>query len=156
MNPNRNSVSLFTVKKKHAWREQLVRLIGFGLVLVVLLGTGIWLLMSANLSLGGFLSKQLQKLRPEVKQEEVKKATTKAEELQTLIADNKVLEVQSLTMTAEGDLLLQSKSGTVVIFAVKKSLTDQVATLQTLLTKAKIDSKALKKVDFRFEKVVVE
>src|SRR3990167_10870173 len=101
--------------------------------------------MSANLSLGGFLSKQLQKLRPEVKQEEVKKATTKAEELQTLIADNKVLEVQSLTMTAEGDLLLQSKSGTVVIFAVKKSLTDQVATLQTLLTKAKIDSKALKK-----------
>ena len=56
----------------------------------------------------------------------------------------------------ENDISVKAKNGPTILFSTKKSLTDQVSTLQTLLTKAKIDNKAIKKVDFRFEKIVVE
>lgn len=73
-----------------------------------------------------------------------------------MITSEKILEVDRIERTSENDLLLFSKNGVVVFFDDQKSLDDQVATLQTLLTKARIDNKALKKVDFRFEKIVVE
>ncbi len=154
MDQNRNSV--FTVKKKHAWRSQLLRFIGTGLILLVLVGTVAWLVVSANFSLSQFLSKQLQSLKPEVREQEMKKTATKEEQLSALVDKDKVVEIDSITKTPEEDLLLKAKNGPVVFFAARKSLTDQVATLQTLLTKAKIDNKALKKVDFRFDKTVIE
>lgn len=156
MSPNKTAVPVFTIQKKHAWRDQIIRWVSVGLVIVVLAGTLIWLLVSARFSFGNFFSDQIQRLKPEIKQEKVKENLTPEQELIILIEERKVLQIDSISQTAEGDLQLRSKEGTVVIFAVEKSLTDQLTTLQTLLTKAKIDNKALKKVDFRFEKIVIE
>lgn len=151
-----NSVPLFSVKKQHAWRDQLVRFIGLGLIGIVLLGTAFWLLLAANFSAEKFLGGVVQKLKPEVKQEPREKPKTKIEELKQLLEEDNLVEISSQANTPEGDILITTKGGQVLIFAVSKSLMDQVRTLQTLLTKAKIDNKALKKVDFRFEKTVVE
>ncbi len=95
-------------------------------------------------------------MRPEVKKEEKSRALSREEELENLINTEKVLDIDRVERTAENDFLLFSKNGMVVFFDEQKSFDDQVATLQTLLTKARIDNKALKKVDFRFEKIVVE
>lgn len=155
-NPGKNNVPVFSVDKKHAWRDQLLRWVGLGLVGLVLVGTVGWLLVSSNFSAGKTFENLVQQLKPEVSKKQEIKIASKEEELKLLIEKSKALEIESLTKTAEGDLSLKAKSGPQVIFAVEKSLTDQVATLQNLLTKAKIDNKALKKVDFRFEKIVVE
>lgn len=152
----KNSVSVFTVKKKHAWREQLLRWVGLFLTAVVLIGTAVWFFVSANFSFRTLLNTTLAKLSPEIKKEDKIQAVNKEDELREIIEKDKVVEIESISRTTEGDISLKAKNGPQVFFAIKKSLTDQVSTLQTLLTKAKIDNKAVKKVDFRFEKVVVE
>ncbi len=153
---NKTSVPVFTVKKKHAWRDQILRWVSILLIISVLLGTVVWILLSSNFSYEKIFSEVLTRIKPEVRKEVKIKASSKEEELKQLIDNDKVFEIESLTNTTEGDILVKAKKGPTIIFASKKSLTDQVSTLQTLLTKAKIDNKAIKKVDFRFEKIVVE
>lgn len=153
---NKPSVPVFTIEKKHAWRDILLRWVGLALVLIVLLGTVVWYLVASNFSFEKTFESLVERLKPEVKKEQKIEVTRPEQELSALIEKDKVIEIESLKRTSEGDLTVKAKSGPVIIFAIEKSLTDQVATLQTLLTKAKIDNKALKKVDFRFEKIVVE
>lgn len=152
----KNPVKVFTVKKKHAWRDQFLRYIGLGLILLVVVGTVFWLLFAANFSFEEFFSKAIAKLKPEIKNQVTTKVLTKEEQLKETIVQDKVFEIEALSTTAEGDYLVKAKDGLQVFFSSTKNFADQVRTLQTLLTKARIDNKALKKVDFRFEKIVVE
>ena len=156
LSSNKGSVPVFTVKKKHAWRDQILRWVSIFLIVSVLLGTLVWVGLSSNFSYERFFTEVLSRIKPEIKQEAKIKPSSKEEELRQLIDSDKTFEIESLTNTPEGDILIKAKNGPTIIFSSKKSLTDQVTTLQTLLTKAKIDNKALKKVDFRFEKIVVE
>lgn len=153
---NKDTSQTFSVKKKYAWRDKFVRLVGSVLVTLVFLGTVLWLLSAANFSWNKFFSNIVENFRPVVRTTEQPKVLSKEEELEKMITSEKILEVDRIERTSENDLLLFSKNGVVVFFDDQKSLDDQVATLQTLLTKARIDNKALKKVDFRFEKIVVE
>jgi hypothetical protein len=153
---NKNSVPVFNVQKKHAWRDVLLRFVSLILIGSVVLGTLVWLLVVSGFSFQKFLNMSLEALKPQVQQEKKVDGLTPEEELRVLIDQDKLFEIESLTKTAEGDFVVVAKNGPTVIFTVKKSLTDQLTTLQTLLTKAKIDNKALKKVDFRFAKIVVE
>jgi hypothetical protein len=43
-----------------------------------------------------------------------------------------------------------------VVFSLTKEVTEQVTSLQAVLSRAKIDGKKIKRVDFRFDKLVVE
>lgn len=156
MASGKNSVPIFSVRRKHAWRDQILRYISLILIGTVVLGTAVWFLISANFSWAKFMTQFLEKVRPEIKKEEKLIVESKEDELKMLIEKDKIVDIDAIGKTLEGNISLKVKNGPQVFFAVKKSLVDQVATLQTLLTKAKIDNKAIKKVDFRFEKIIVE
>lgn len=80
--------------------------------------------------------------------------TSFEDELTNRLAKSKI-ESQTLTKTEEGNYsLLLNKIK--ISFSSSKDPDRQVSTLQTLLAKAKIDGKAIKKIDFRFENLVVE
>lgn len=150
------SAPIFKIKKKNLWRDKALRFVGLFLIGLVIFGTFIWLSNLTNFSLSTFFQNIGNRIRPEIKQEEKIEELTMEEELKNLINQEKIVEIESVSKTAEKDILLKTRQGLVIIFSAKKSLTDQVTTLQTLLTKAKIENKALKKVDFRFEKIIVE
>lgn len=65
------------------------------------------------------------------------------------------LEVLNITSSSEGTkaVLLD---GTQVWFSPEKDLEQELRSLQTLLSKATIENRKLKRVDFRFSKVVLE
>ena len=153
---NKAYVPVFNVKKKHAWRDQILRWVSILMLVLVLLGTLVWILLSANPPFEKIINDVLSRIKPEIKKETKIKTNSKEEELRNLIENDKVLEIETLANTVENDISVKAKNGPTILFSTKKSLTDQVSTLQTLLTKAKIDNKAIKKVDFRFEKIVVE
>jgi hypothetical protein len=148
--------TVFTVEKKHAWKEVLLRYTGVSLILLVIVGTITWFLVSANFRFDKVFSAAVSVLKPQVNEQEKVNKLSKEEEVKGLIEKDSLFQVSELAKTSEGDIVLTAKEGFAVIFAVEKSLTDQVATLQTILSKARIDNKALKKVDFRFDKTVVE
>ena len=79
--------------------------------------------------------------------------------------DKKDILVESLTgelfafkekkIETKDYISLISKQGTTAIFSLNKDLDEQLATLQNLLTKAKINNRTVKKVDLRFDKIIV-
>lgn len=153
---NNRSVPVFSVKKKHAWRGNLITLVEIILIIIVVAGTIVWLLIANHFSLNSFLKNLRKSVQPQATFESKPKIQSKEDELKSLINNDNVLEISSLIKTPEGDLQITSQNGPSVNFSSKKSLQQQVSTLQTLLAKAKIDNKPLKKVDFRFSKIVVE
>ena len=76
--------------------------------------------------------------------------------VKNLIDEYKIFEVGSVRESGNDSLEVTSKNNILVIFSLKKDLSGQVRTLQTVSTKAKIENRNLKKVDFRFEKIIVE
>ncbi|OGY24218.1 MAG: hypothetical protein A2Y57_03135 [Candidatus Woykebacteria bacterium RBG_13_40_7b] len=55
-----------------------------------------------------------------------------------------------------GNFTLTTSEGTLVLVSSNKDLRGQADSLQIILNKAKIEGRRLKKVDFRFEKIVLE
>lgn len=156
MAPTNKAVPVFKIKKKHSWKDRLIRLVERLLILAVVVGTGIWLLAASHFSPRSFFSTLGKDLRPQATFESQPKVQSKEDQLRAAINQTKVLEIGSIVKTPQGDFQVDSTGGIVVIFSQNKDFAAQVATLQTLLAKARIDNKALKKVDFRFEKIVVE
>jgi len=77
---------------------------------------------------------------------------------ETVIAELKKLSIepQSSQQTSEGNLLITTKEKMALYFDSKKDPVSQVKTLQTVLAKARIESKKIRRVDFRFENTVIE
>ena len=65
------------------------------------------------------------------------------------------MNIISIDKQTAGYAVIKSKEGVEVIISEDKDLDFQVRTLQTLLSKAKIEKRILLLVDFRFEKLVV-
>lgn len=150
------SVPVFKINKKHAWRSNLLNLVEVGLIILVIAGTFVWLLVASRFSFSGVINTLSRTLKPQATFESTPKYQTAESELRAAIENEKVFEIDSITKTSEGDFSVKAKSNLTVIFSAGKSFSEQVSTLQTLLAKARIESKTLKKVDFRFAKIVVE
>lgn len=152
---NNQRKSVFEVKKKHSWRVNLIRLLEIGLILIVLFGTVVWLLSQSNFSLEKLFQDVKGKLQPKITAKKVISQKDQKQDLQTLLESEKVFEIESINDVQNG-LEVKSKNSATVVFAKDKDLSNQVRTLQTLLAKAKIENKSVKRVDFRFEKIVVQ
>jgi len=147
---------VFTVEKKHAWRDRFIRSVEIILVAAVALGTGVWLLVSSNFSFEGLLGGLTSSLSPRTSTSSAVRDLSPEDKIRALIQEEHLLEIASVTKTPQGDFEVKSKSGQLIIFSQEKNLEEQVSTLQNLLAKAKIEGKGLKKADFRFSKIVVE
>lgn len=149
------SGAVFEVKKKHSWRVNLIRWLEISLILIVLLGTTVWLLSQSNFSMEKFFQDVKDKFQPKIAVKKVISQKNQKQTLQETIESEKVFEIESIKEVQNG-FEVKSKNSATVIFAKDKDLSNQVRTLQTLLAKAKIDNKSVKRVDFRFEKIVVQ
>ena len=149
------SVPVFQVKKKHSWRGRLVRLLEVLLIVLVLLGTLVWYLVSSHFSFNNFFKSASQLLSIKVEKTKVIKQQTDQEKLKTAIEESKVFEIESIK-GVQGGFEVKSKIGLIVDFSKEKDFDESIRTLQTLLAKAKIDNKTVKQVDFRFDKIIVK
>ncbi len=113
-------------------------------------------MVGSNFSFSRFFQQISSSLKPKVASDQATKNLSASDRLKLLIQEKSLFEISNLTVTAEGDFQVQAKSGQIFVFSAQKDLSEQVATLQTLLSKAKIENKSFKKVDFRFDKIVVE
>lgn len=149
------SVPVFQVKKKHSWRGRLVRLLEVLLIVLVLLGTLVWYLVSSHFSFNNFFKSAVQLLSIKVEKTKVIKQQTDQDKLKSAIEESKVFEIESIK-GVQGGFEVKSKSGLIVDFSKEKNFDESIRTLQTLLAKAKIDNKTVKQVDFRFDKIIVK
>ncbi len=157
MNAKRNSIApFFSVKKKFSWKDRVIRFLELGLIALVILGTLFWLLISSHFSFNKFLSGVVNNIQPKISSSSAQKVTSDEDKIKQLLKTNNVIQVVSVTKSQEGYLEVHSKEGLIVYFSLAKNLQDEVTTLQTLSSKAKIDNKSLKIVDFRFNKIVVQ
>ena len=158
-NPERKTgeiAPVFQVKKKFYVKNRLLGIFQLVLILVVIGGTGIWLLLNSRFSFGSFFDSVLKKIEPEFVVQQKNTSQTPSQQLRSLLSEDNLVTVTSITATTEGDLQVQSKEVPLLIFSKDKNLADQVRALQTILAQAKISNRNLKKVDFRFDKVIVE
>jgi hypothetical protein len=147
---------LFSAPRIHAPKTRTLRLIE-GLVLIsVLTGTIVSFLNSRNFSLTAFLEQLPRILTPRQASESGRPKDASFEEKILFELQKISLSVEETSKTAEGNLLVITKDNTKVYFASDKDPSSQVRTLQTVLAKARIESKKIRRVDFRFENLVVE
>lgn len=154
-NKNTPSVPVFQVKKKHSWRANLIRVLEILLIIVVLLGTLVWYLLQSHFSLNNFLHSLQQTLTPKIEQKTQAKQQLARDQLKQSIQNSRVFEIDAINEVSDG-YEVRAKGGLVVVFSKEKDFDETISTLQTLLAKAKIDNKTIKRVDFRFDKIIVE
>lgn len=157
MNAKRTSIApFFSVKKKFSWKDRVIKFLELGLIVLVIIGTLFWLLVSSHFSFNKFFSVVVNNVKPKISSSSAQKVTSDEDKIKQLLKTSGVMQVVSVTKFPEGYLEVHSKEGLVVYFSLAKNLQDEVTTLQTLASKAKIDNKSLKIVDFRFNKIVVQ
>jgi hypothetical protein len=154
-NPVQRIPQEFSAGKVHTPRLRFLRWLEGFLILLVLVGTALLFLNRKEISLQEILRRVPATLSP--------KQASVSSPLETSFEDSLLaelglvsIEVQKSEPTAEGNLLVTSKDKTQFYFDTKKDPASQVRTLQTVLAKARIESKKIRRVDFRFEKLVVE
>jgi len=153
MKPKNEPQQVFVAPRIHTKVRSIRQAIEILLLIVVAIGTIFSLLLPSNFSLqmrlenlAGLISLKKQNFEP--------KAPSFEERVITAV-DKKFLNITSLERGAEGFITIKSSEGVTVIFSTQKDIETQARTLQTVLSKAKIEGKAVSLVDFRFDKIVV-
>lgn len=144
---------VFIAPRIHSRTRSIRLTIEILILVLVLTGTIFSLLAPSNFSphqglenLKGLVSLKKQNLETK---------SPSFEERAKVLIDKKLFDIASSEKSADDFLTIQSKEGLVVILSNQKDLEFQVRTLQTLLSKAKIEGKAVALVDFRFGNLVV-
>jgi len=73
-----------------------------------------------------------------------------------LILKNKNIQYQKILSGNDLSFFVTLKDGGLVIFSLKKGLSEQMSSLQLILSRLTIEGKRLKKLDFRFDKPIIE
>src|SRR3989344_6420033 len=146
---------VFSIQKVHHPKIRFLAAIEVILILIVILGKAVGFLNFKKISPAKFFGNLPLTLVPKQATESVQKRVSFEEQVKSLLKDSSAVVAKSET-TAEGSLLITAGEGTKIYFNASRDTAEQVTTLQTVLSKAKIDGKQVKKVDFRFDKLVVE
>lgn len=153
MKPKNNPQQVFVAPKVHTKVRNIRLTIEILLLIVVVIGTIFSLLLPSNFSLQtrledlkGLISLKKQNFEPKAPSFEERAATS---------IDKKLLNITSLESGSEGFVTIRSMEGVTVILSSQKDIETQTRALQTVLSKAKIEGKAVSLVDFRFDKLVV-
>lgn len=151
----RNQVKKIEFEKPNTQGRRKVLVLEIALILLVLGGTAFGLIRVLEFSPEKFLQDTLDNFAPRPQVVVERKAE---EDKAFLIIDSLPKELFTLdkeTARSSEHLVLVSKQGTTAVFSLTKNIESQLNTLQNLLTAAKINKRKVKKVDFRFEKLVV-
>ena len=144
---------VFTPSKEHSKKKRLIFLVEVVAVVTITLGTAIFFLIPKDFSTQKLLSTFRNIISLKKTEDSLEEKTF--ENLLKEAVDGKILHVTSINNSNQGFYTVESTEGLKVIFDENKKLDGQVRTLQTLLSKAKIDRKKVIFVDFRFDKLVI-
>lgn len=151
----RKENNVYELEKPNTRARKILLFFEIVLVLAVLAGIGFGVNQVLNFSPRDFISENLVKLVPIMPQTEtVEKIEGEAERIIKSLPEE-IFALQEEKSRTVDELSILSKQGTLAIFSLKKDVQFQLDTLQNLLTKAKINKKTIKKIDLRFDKVVV-
>lgn len=139
---------IFSPDRPGARRRYFYRLLTLGLIGIILVLVG--LIINKYLKTP-FLVNLTSQLKP--KQNEVE-----APIVSQIVAaiDPLYFKVFEAIPDERGDVIVKSEDGIVAYFSKDKDISEQVYSLQTILLKARIDTKRIKKIDLRFDKVYAE
>ena len=144
---------VFTPSKKHKKTRRFILIIEILVAVLIIIGTLVIFLRPQDLSFGS-LTRDLERI-VSLKNPDTKIKDVIFEDRVISLVDQKLLHIKSIKKTIHGYYTIESKEQIKVIIDEDKDLDDQVRTLQTVLSKAKIEKKKLILIDFRFEKLVV-
>ena len=136
--------------KKRKWRQTVEIII----VAVVVVGSLFTFFQFNDIS----VDQAISKLREAFKiQREIPTINTEAsvEERIKAVFEDKMLKITSIDDSNDKFVTIKSKEKVTVVISTLKDMEEQAQTLQNVLTKAKIESKSVSLVDFRFDKLVV-
>ena len=145
--------TVFTPTKEHSNKRRLIFLVEVAAVITIALGTASFFLVPKDFSTQNLLGTFRDIISLKKTESSLDEKTF--ENLLREEVDGKILRVTSIKNSNQGFYTVESTEGLKVIFDENKALDGQVRTLQTLLSKAKIDKKRVILVDFRFDKLVI-
>ncbi len=147
-----NNVEL---KKPNTKAKKILLLVEILLILMVIAGTAFSLIKFLNFSPTEYFQDNIYKVAPKspipIPQTRVK---DKEDEIIEALPEE-LFTLKSIESNTQDELRIISKQGTLAIFSLGKNVDSQLSTLQSLLTKAKMNKKKVKKIDLRFDKVVI-
>ena len=146
--------SVFTTPKVHTKKRRLRLTIEILLISLVLIGTVFSVLRFRDFSFEK-LTKNFQNAITLKKPTQSKTDQISVEAKIKELIDKKILTITSIEKSEGGFAVIKSKEKTSVIISTEKNLENQAKTLQTVLSKAKIEEKEVSLVDFRFDKLIV-
>ena len=153
MIPKKDPRQVFAAPKTHSKLRNIRLAIEILILIVVTAGTILSLLAPGNFS----FQKGLENLRGLVglKKQNLVQTEASFEERVASAVDKKILNITSLEKSTEGFVTIKSAEEVTVVLSSQKDLDSQTRTLQTVLSKAKIEGREVSLVDFRFDKIVV-
>jgi molybdopterin-binding protein len=148
-----NPTKVFTPQKPHSSAKKILLFIEILSLVLVATGTFIFFFRQSDFSFQNMWRRVLAAAT--LKKQNLSHPGLSFEGQVRDAIDGKVLSIVSIESQGGGFVTIRSKEGVEVIFSSSKDLNFQVSTLQTLLSKAKIEQRVVLLVDFRFDKLVV-
>ncbi len=145
---------VFTTQKTHTQKARLRTWLEIIIIIFVAAGSIFSLLKVSQVSPGELFAKVKNAVLLKTENKDNQKEISFEEKITSEI-DGKILNITAIEKITEHIYKIKSQEGIEVILTSEKSIKSQSGTLQTLLTKAKIDNKVISSVDFRFNKLVV-
>src|SRR4030042_2776995 len=145
---------VFTTQKTHTQKARLRTWLEIIIIIFVASSDLFSLLKVSQVSPGELFAKLKNAVLLKTENKDNQKEISFEEKITSEI-DGKILNITAIEKITEHIYKIKSQEGIEVILTSEKSIKSQSGTLQTLLTKAKIDNKVISSVDFRFNKLVV-
>lgn len=154
MSVRKSPQKIFSAPKTHNNKRKAIFLVEILVIILLIVGTIISFVALDEFAPSDYFKKftNLALLkRPSQKKEE-----KSFEEKIKKVIDKKILDVTAVEKSSGGYYSIKSKEGVNVVMVGDKDLEFQARTLQTVLSKAKIENRVASLVDFRFDKIVVQ
>lgn len=153
MRRNHQKSRVFTSSKEHRNRKRIILIIEGLVIFLLLVGTTLTFFGPKKFVTSEWLDSLKNRISFQDPQDKVEGVSF--EDLIKEQIDGKFLQIKSVKKDKEGFFSIESTEGTKVFLVEEKDLENQVRTLQTVLSKAKIEKKKVILIDFRFDKLVV-
>lgn len=147
---------VFVTKKFNKRKNSFFNLVAAIILILVLFGTLTPLILHTKETISQGLGRVLALVASNEQTETVQPLEKSFEDRLRQELDPTFFEVKEFRSVDDFSLAAISNQNIEAIFSSREDLKKQVSSLQTLLVKSRIESKPIKKVDLRFNKLVVE
>ncbi|MDP2720755.1 MAG: hypothetical protein Q8O75_02320 [bacterium] len=145
---------VFSAQKIHTNKRKVIFLVEILVTILLIVGTSISFVALDKFAPSDYFKKvtNLALLKRPSQKTQEKSFEEKIKE----VIDKKILDVTAVEKSNEGYYIVKSREEVNVVMVADKDLGFQARTLQTVLSKAKIENRVASLVDFRFDKIVVQ